>query len=308
MTLLYKADAERGRAWQALFAEHAPDIEVRLWPDVGDPADIRYVFAWIPPDNLNERFPNLQVVFATSAGIDQFDLQALPPEVPVVRMLDPGIPRAIVEYATLAVLNLHRDIPLFLNQQRQHQWLLGTPLTPRERRVGVMGLGNLGRSVLEHLRGYGFDLRGWARSARAIEGVRCFSGQAQLLEFLGECDILVCLLPLTDDTRHILDVRTLAALPSGASLINLGRGGHINEEHLLAALDSGHLSHAVLDVMEDEPPSPDHPFWQHPKVWLTPHVGAVTLPQSGFSVLLENIRAHERGESMHGLVDKSQGY
>jgi glyoxylate/hydroxypyruvate reductase A len=308
MTLLYKADASRGQAWQALFAQHARDIEVRLWPEVGDPADIRYLFAWQPPDRLQDRFPNLEVVFATSAGIDQFDLTTLPDHMPVVRMLDPGIPRAIVEYATMAVLALHRDLPLFVQQQRDRLWQLATPRLPAERRVGVMGLGNLGRAVLEHLRGYGFDLRGWARSNHDVPGVRCYAGTEQLQDFLGGCDILICLLPLTADTRHILDARAFAALPAGAALINLGRGGHVQENDLLEALDSGHLRHALLDVLEDEPPAADHPFWQHPNIWLTPHCGAVTLPQTAFTVLLDNLRRYQRGETMVGLVDKRQGY
>ncbi|WP_213881658.1 glyoxylate/hydroxypyruvate reductase A [Pseudomonas sp. dw_358] len=308
MTLLYKADTSRGLAWQALFAQHAPDIEVRLWPDVGDPADIRYLFAWQPPEQLQDYLPSLEVVFATSAGIDQFDLAALPPQIPVVRMLDPGIPRAIVEYTTFAVLALHRDMPLFLHQQQRRLWQT-TPSRPAtERRVGVMGLGNLGRAVLEHLQPYDFTLRGWARSAQTIPGVECFAGAEQLHEFLGGCDILICLLPLTADTRHILAGEAFAALPEGAALINLGRGGHVNETDLLSALDSGHLRHAVLDVLEQEPPPPAHPFWQHPKVWLTPHCGAVTLPQTAFTVLLENIRRFQRGEAMVGLVDRIRGY
>lgn len=308
MTLLYKADTSRGLAWQALFAQHAPDIEVRLWPDVGDTADIRYLFAWQPPEQLQEYFPNLEVVFATSAGIDQFDLGALPSHIPVVRMLDPAIPRAIVEYATLAVLALHRDLPLFLQQQQRRLWQTSTATVPAERRVGVLGLGNLGRAVLEHLAGYGFALRGWARSAQAISGVQCFAGTDELPAFLSGCDILICLLPLTADTRHLLNAQAFAALPAGAALINLGRGGHVNESDLLAALDSGHLRHAVLDVLEQEPPAADHPFWLHPKVWLTPHCGAVTLPQTAFTVLLENIRRHQRGEAMLGLADRQRGY
>ena len=308
MALLFKVDAERGLAWQRLFERHAPDVDVRFWPDIGDPADIRYLATWLPPQDVHLTFANLQVIFATSAGVDQFDLACLPPRVEVVRMLDPGIAQAIVEYACFAVLALHRNIPGYLAQQRQHQWQLQPWVSAPQQRVGVMGLGNLGVAVLERLRSFGFGLRGWARSAKRIDGVQCFAGPEQLPSFLGECDILICLLSLTEDTRGILDASTFAALPRGAKLINLGRGGHLNETDLLQALDSGQLQHAVLDVLNDEPPSAEHPFWEHRHIWLTPHIGAMTQPQTAFEVLLANLRRHQRGEEMIGTVSRSEGY
>jgi glyoxylate/hydroxypyruvate reductase A len=308
MTLLFKVDHERGLAWKALFDTHAPDVQVRLWPDIGNPEHIRYFASWQPPEGLHGRFPNLEVVFATSAGVDQFDLSDLPEPIEVVRMLDPGIAQGIVEYVCFAVLSLHREIPLYLEQQRQNQWQ-DRPLTPaRQRRVGVMGLGNLGVAALQALRPFGFSLSGWARSEKDIEGVQCFAGQAQLMPFLSQCDLLICLLPLTDDTRGILNAQTFAALPHGARLINLGRGGHLVEADLLAALASGQIEHAVLDVLNDEPPAPDHPYFQHPRIWLTPHIGAMTSPDTAFDVLLTNIRRHQRGEAMHGKIARDEGY
>lgn len=307
MALLYKADSERGQQWQALFAEHAPDIEVRLWPDVGNPADIRYLMAWQPPENLRV-FPNLEVVFATSAGVDQFDLRQLPEQVPVVRMQDPGIVQGIVEYACMAVLSLHRQLPLYLQQQRQGQWQEQPWVPARQRRVGVMGLGMLGKAVLQHLRPFGFNLRGWSRSRQPLDGVECFAGAEQLPDFLSQCDTLLCLLPLTEHTRGLLNARTLGLLPRGASLINLGRGAHLVEQDLLQALDSGQLSHAIVDVVQEEPAPEQHPFWQHPNIWLTPHIGAVTLPESAFAPLLDNLRRHQRGQAMSGVIEKHQGY
>lgn len=308
MALLFKVDDERGSAWQSLFAQYAPDIDVRLWPDIGNPEDIRYFACWQPPSDLLARFPNLEVIFATSAGVDQFDAGQLPEHVQVVRMLDPGIAQGIVEYACFAVLSLHRQIPLYLQQQRERQWQ-DHPLQPAsQRRVGVMGLGNLGLAVLDALRPFGFELHGWARSQKHIDGVCCYAGDEHLPAFLSQCDILICLLPLTDDTRGILDARAFAALPKGASLINLGRGGHLVEQDLLAALASGQLSHGIVDVLNDEPPAADHPFWHHPQIWLTPHIGAMTSPHSAFEVLLANIRRHQRGESMQGLIERDRGY
>jgi glyoxylate/hydroxypyruvate reductase A len=308
MTLLFKVDTDRGLAWKNLFERHAPDIDVRFWPDVGDPDAVRYLATWQPPPNIHLMFPNLEAIFATSAGVDQFDLSSLPTRVEVVRMLDPGIAQAIVEYACFAVLALHRKMPEYLAQQRQQQWRIRPWVAAHQQRVGVMGLGNLGMAVLDRLRTFGFSLKGWARSARQIDAVQCFAGTEQLPTFLSQCDILICLLPLTEDTRGILDGATFAALPRGATLINLGRGGHLVETDLLQALDSGHLEHAVLDVLNDEPPAADHPFWQHPRIWLTPHIGAMTQPETAFEVLLANIRRHQQGESMTGTIKRSSGY
>jgi glyoxylate/hydroxypyruvate reductase A len=308
MTLLFKIDDERGSAWKALFNTHAPDIDVRLWPDIGDPGQVRYFASWESPKDLSARFPNLEVVFATSAGVDQFDLNTLPEPIEVVRMLDPGIAQGIVEYVCFAVLSLHRDMPLYLEQQRQNQWQT-RPLTPAgQRRIGVMGLGNLGVAALNALRPFGFSLSGWARSEKDIDGVQCFAGEQQLQPFLNQCDVLICMLPLTEDTRGILNADTFAALPHGARLINLGRGGHLVEADLLDALASGQIEHAILDVLNDEPPSQDHPYWQHPRIWLTPHIGAMTSPATAFDGLLANIRRHQNGEAMHGAVARNEGY
>lgn len=308
MALLFKVPDARGVAWQSLFQTHAPDIDLRLWPEIGEPSQVRYFAAWQPPQNLHERFPNLEVIFATSAGVDQFDLGELPEHIKVVRMLDPGIAQGIVEYAGFAVLSLHRQMPLYLQQQREKQWQVHELTPASKRRVGVMGLGNLGVATLESLRPFGFELSGWARSQKDIPGVQCFTGAEQLPNFLAQCDILICLLPLTDDTRGILNAKTFAAMPKGAQLINLGRGGHLVESDLLQALESGQLSHAIIDVLNDEPPATEHPFWHHPNIWLTPHIGANTSPDSAFDVLLGNIRRHQRGEAMQGEIARDQGY
>lgn len=308
MTLLFKVEDARALAWKALFEQHAPDIEVRLWPDVGDPEKVSYFSAWLPPQDLHAQFPNLQVVFATSAGVDQFDLSTLPEHIDVVRMLDPGIARGIVEYVCFAVLSLHREMPLYLDQQRNNRWQTRPLVAAQQRRVGIMGLGNLGVAALEGLRPFGFTLSGWARSEKHIEGVQCFAGNEQLTPFLNQCDVLICLLPLTAETRGILNAQTLNALPRGACLVNLGRGAHLIEADLLAALDDGQIGHAIVDVLNDEPPAQDHPFLQHPRIWLTPHIGAMTSPDSAFEVLLANIRRHQRGEPMQGAIARDEGY
>jgi len=308
MALLYKADPVRGQHWQALFAEHAPDIEWRAWPDIGNPEDIEYLAAWQAPEDLEQVLPNLKVLFALSAGVDQLDLSRLPPELPVVRLLDPGITRGMCEYASWAVLSLHRDMLRYRQQQSARCWQAHLLQPAQKRRVGVMGLGAQAQQILATLAPLGFALSGWARSAHEIAGVECHAGSEQLPAFLSGCDILLCVLPLTEQTQGILDRRLFAHLPRGAALINMGRGGHLVEADLLEALDSGQLSGAVLDVLQEEPAPAEHPFWQHPQIVLTPHIAAMTQPASAFGVLLENIRRFERGEPMVGEVDRHKGY
>ncbi len=308
MALLYKADPVRGQHWQALFAEHAPDIEWRAWPDIGNPDDIEYLAAWQAPDDLQRVLPNLKVLFALSAGVDQLDLSRLPPELPVVRLLDPGITRGMCEYASWAVLSLHRDMLRYRQQQVARCWQAHLLQPAVSRRVGVLGLGTQAQQILATLAPLGFALSGWARSAHQLAGVDCYAGTAQLPAFLSQCDILLCVLPLTEQTQGILNRQLFAQLPQGAALINMGRGGHLVEEDLLDALDSGQLSGAVLDVLQEEPAPAEHPFWAHPQIVLTPHIAAMTQPASAFGVLLENIRRFEQGEPMTGEVDRHKGY
>jgi glyoxylate/hydroxypyruvate reductase len=308
MAFLYKANAARGVEWAGHFATLAPDIPFRLWPETGDPRDVRYLATWIPPDDIAGTFPNLELVFSVGAGIDQFDFSKLPDHVPLVRMLEPGIAESMVEYVTLAVLALHRDLPRFIDQQRRQVWQEQRVVVPAQRRVGIMGLGQLGLASLARLREFGFPLAGWNRSPRVMEDVDCYAGPEGLAPFLARTDILVCLLPLTPETRGIMDASLLAALPRGAMLVNAGRGGHLIETDLLDALASGQIAAAMLDVAETEPLPSGHPFWSHPGIILTPHVASMTRPESAVGFVLDTIARHRRGEPLPGLVDRGRGY
>ncbi|AUT64407.1 2-hydroxyacid dehydrogenase [Paraburkholderia terrae] len=308
MTLLYKADPERGKLWAQHFAQKAPEIPFRLWPDVGDPAAVRYLAAWQPPDDPARTLPNLEVIFSVGAGIDQFDLSRVPPHIAVVRMIEPGIVEGMVEYVTQAVLTIHRDLFDYALQQRQRVWREMPVRAASTRRVGVLGLGMLGTAVLERLRLFGFPCAGWSRSEHRIEGVECFAGVQALDAFLARTDVLVCLLPLTDATRGLLDKRLFGKLPKGASFVNVGRGAQVNQQDLLDALDSGQLQNAILDVTDPEPLPESHPFWTHPRVRITPHIASATRPESAVDVVLENIRRRRDGLPMVGEVDRSRGY
>lgn len=308
MHIVYKSDPARGARWQAWLAQHAPDIQLYIWPEIGDADQVEVLIAWQPPDNVLTTFPHLKVLMSVGAGADQFDFNALPPELPVVRMIEPGLTQGMVEYVTFAVLGLHRDMPRYLQQQRAQQWQAHTSRTASQRRVGVMGLGELGQASLRQLVSLGFDCAGWSRTPRQIDGVRCWHGSDQLADFLAHSDILVCLLPLTPETRGLLNAGLFARLPVGAALVHAGRGPQLNADHLLAALESGQLSAAVIDVTDPEPLPVGHPFWHHPAIWLTPHIASQTQTHSAVAALLENLRRHQRGEPMIGIIDRNQGY
>jgi glyoxylate/hydroxypyruvate reductase len=308
MSILYRSDAPRAAAWAQYFAEVAPDLDFRVWPDTGDLDEVEYLIAWQAPGEFLASLPNLKVLFSSGAGIDHIDFSAIPPQVQVVRMVEPGIINGMIEYVTMSVLALHRDLFDYVRMQPSGAWDPIEVLPASARSVGVMGLGVLGQAVLDRLGTFGFQRHGWNRSAKQIEGVRCYAGEGALTEFLGECDFLICLVPLTDATRGILGPRLFAALPRGASVINVGRGPHLDQQALIEALDSGHLSRAILDVTDPEPLDPDHPLWRHPRVFITPHVASMTQPETAAPVLLENLRRHQRGEPLSDLIDRSKGY
>jgi glyoxylate/hydroxypyruvate reductase A len=192
--------------------------------------------------------------------------------------------------------------------QNEGRWAPIRLVPAGERRVGLMGLGHLGQAVLRALAPFGFALSGWSRSPRSIEGVACHAGLEALPAFLASVDILICLLPLTDDTRGILCRETLSRLPRNAGLINVGRGGHLVERDLLSLLDQGHLSGAVLDVTDPEPLAAGHPFWTHPRILVTPHVASMTRADSAARALIANIRRHHAGAPMDGEVARDRGY
>ncbi|PZX28193.1 Glyoxylate/hydroxypyruvate reductase A [Cupriavidus phytorum] len=307
-TFLYKADPVRGQDWRTVFARERPDVDFRIWPDVGDPEQVRYLAVWEPPEDIGQRFPNLQAVFSTGAGVDQFNLKAIPEHLPLVRMIEPGIVEGMVEYAVFSVLALHRDMPAYRRQQAQADWR-PIPVQPaQERRVGVLGLGSLAQAVLARLGLFGFDCAGWSRSRRSLDGVTCYAGQEELDAFLARTDILVCLLPLTDETRGMLGARMFNILPRGAGLVHVGRGQQLNHADLLAALESGQLGDAILDVTHPEPLPADHPLWRHPRVWLTPHIASMTRPDTAARTVLDNLRRLENGEPVIGVVDRQKGY
>jgi glyoxylate/hydroxypyruvate reductase A len=299
-----------GRAidkWRAELARALPAAEIALWPDA--PAAIDYALVWRPPPELFARIGTVKAIFNLGAGVDALlTLPTLPAEVPVVRLEDAGMAEQMVEYVMLTVLRAYRESDAYRAQQLERHWQPRPRFAKAEFGVGILGLGVLGRAIAAALVSAGFPVAGYCRSAKVAPGVATFAERAALPAFLARSRVLVCLLPSTPVTRGILDRTTLAALPSGAHVINIARGDLIIDEDLIALLDAGHLASATLDVFREEPLPAGHPFWHHPQITVTPHVSAVTLIAESVAQVTAKIHCVEAGETVTGVVDRVHGY
>jgi glyoxylate/hydroxypyruvate reductase len=309
MTILFYSEIDDPEPWRAAFARELPQMGFRVWPDVGDVAEIAYALVWKPLPGLLRTLPNLKAILSLGAGVDGILRDAeLPRDVPLVRLVDAGLSEQMSEYALYGVLHFHRQMHRYAVQQREGRWEPHAPVHAAERSVGVMGLGVLGSDFIRMLAPLKFRVLGFSRGARAMPGVDCYHGKDGLRPFLAQTEILVNFLPLTAQTQHILNAQTLAWLPRGACIVNIARGGHIDEQALLTALNEGRIGGVLLDVFEHEPLPAGHAFWQHRAVFLTPHIAAQAVAELAVSQVIENIRRIERGEQPLGLVMAERGY
>ncbi|HEY9080599.1 glyoxylate/hydroxypyruvate reductase A [Magnetovibrio sp.] len=297
--------------WRKPLRLNIPEADVFAWGvDSIDENEIDYALVWKPAPGLLARFRNLKGIINLGAGVDAL-LQdhTLPQAVPLVRLVDERLTSGMVEYMVHWVLHFHRDLHVYARQQRARVWTQHDNADTQKRRVGILGLGELGQGCAHALLMLGFEsLSGWSRTPKDLPGVRSFAGEDGLKPFLRQCEILLCLLPHTAATQGLLNAETLAELPQGAFIVNAGRGGLVVDDDLIAALESGHIAAAALDVFNTEPLPDDHPYWAMDNVFVTPHIASLTTPMSSSEIIAKTIRALENGEAPDNLVDFDQGY
>ena len=296
------------RAWRDTFGEQLPDLEIRVWPDAGKLEDIEYL-AFMHPDFASlPVFPNLKAMFSRSAGVDSFVGHPKLPKAPLCKVEPSDGDPMMTEYVVMHVLRFHRDMPGYQAAQANREWRRATIARPEQRRVGFLGFGMMARAPALVLRSLGFKVSAWVRNPRADSDVPLWHGPGQLEGFLQQTDIAVCLLPLTRETEGIFCARTFSMMPRGAMLVNVGRGKHVVEEDLIAALDSGQLSYAALDALWPEPLPPASPLWLHPKVTVMPHVARRPTVAQIVTEIAANIRSVEAGGRLSQEIDLATGY
>jgi len=309
MALLFASGSDDPVAWKGMLTEALPDLDVRIFPETGDKAGIEIALVWRPAPGLLASLPKLRLIQSLGMGVDHiFTDPELPAGVPIARLVDPDMVRQMSEYVVFAVLRHHRKMDDYGRFQREGRWnSLGLRDTAAAS-VGVLGMGAIGGDTARRLAELGFRVAGWSRTRKHQPGIESFHGPDGFLPFLARSQFLVCLLPLTRETEGILDRAAFAALPEGAYVINLARGGHVVEDDLLAALDTGHLAGATLDVFQAEPLPQGHRFWSHPKVHVTPHVAGLTNPRTSAAQVVENIARVRAGKPPRNRVDPGRGY
>ena len=283
-----------------------PDAQIEEWSAGAASAD--YAVVWAPPQQFLDEQGSLKAIFNIGAGVDALLKLRLPPGVSLVRLDDAGMALQMAEYVCHAVIRHFREFDAYAFDVAQQKWSYRRPRQRADFCVGVMGLGVLGQRVARALAGFDFPVLGWSRTPKHVTGVRCFAGADQFADFLRATRILVCLLPLTSETRDIMRLETLSLLKPDGYVINVARGAQLVDQDLIALLDSGHLAGATLDVFRTEPLPPEHPFWRHPKVTVTPHMSARTLRDETIAQIAGKIKALERGAPVAGIVDLARGY
>ena len=305
---LYLPDS-RPELWIAGLKAELPGAEFENWAPGAPPAD--HAVVWSPPQQMIDEQPQLRGIFNIGAGVDALLKLKVPPSTRIVRLDDAGMSVQMAEYVCHALIRHAREFDIYQASAPDGNWGYRKPRLRRDFPVGVMGLGILGERVAKTVAHFDFPVNGWSRSPKAIDGVRCFAGEAQFDAFLAATRVLVCLLPLTADTCGIMNRETLSKLMPGGYVINVARGQHLVEPDLIPLLDAGVLAGATLDVFDTEPLPKDHPFWRHPKITATPHISARTLREESISQIAAKIRAVEAGgafDDLPGIVDPQRGY
>ncbi len=306
--LVFYSAVDDPSAWREALAAELPELDFRVAPDVGDPAEVGYALVWSPPAGFFSSFPNLRLVTNLGAGVDALVRRDDLVPVPISRLNDPGMVQMMASYILFAVTRYARDIDVFEAAQRRGAWTYVHPRALSEVKVGLLGLGELGTPAALALAGMGYSVTGWSRSAKTLPGVTCLTGREGLETILTGSDIVVVLVPLTRESEGLIGAAELALMRKGAKLVNASRGRLVDEAALIAALESGHLGGATLDVFVAEPLPEGHPLWTTPNVLITPHIASITVPALAARDVAESIRRVRRGEPPLHEVHAARGY
>ena len=306
MKITFCCTDTKAEPWLQGLSAALPGAELSVWEPGAPVAD--YAVVWAPPQQFMDEQQGIKALFNIGAGVDALLQRRLPQGARVVRLDDAGMAVQMAEYVCHAVIRHFREFDQYEASMRAGQWAYRKPRLRQDFAVGVMGLGVLGERVAKALAQFDFPVNGWSRSPKAIDGVRAFTGAEQFNDFLGVSRVLVNLLPLTPDTTDVINKDALSRLQTGAYVINVARGAHLVDEDLLAAIDSGHVAGATLDVFRTEPLPAGHAFWNHPRITITPHTSARTLREESIAQIARKMAALQRGEAVAGVVNPARGY
>ena len=296
--------------WSSGLQEAMPEMDIKVYPDEGDVNDIEYAVVWKHPRGILKKYPNLKAILSLGAGVDHIISDSeLPKGLPIVRLVDKKLTHEMCLHSLHWVLHFHSNQYLYRIQQQSREWIQQSSVQSEDRTIGIMGLGNIGKAIGDSLVNLDFKVIGWgARPKNSIGEIEYYYGHEQLSEFLSQTDILINILPLTENTKNILTKNELKLLPKGSFIINIGRGGIINENDLLSFLNSGHINAAALDVFAQEPLPENNSLWGHSSVYITPHIAGQSNPGSAAKTIAENIRLIEKGESPYPIYSLNSGY
>lgn len=300
---------ETSQRWVDAFKQRHPDWQVHCWELVKDTVQADFAVVWRPEAQLFVDQPQLKAVFNVAAGVDGIDFTQVPDSIPVYRVEDAGMAVQMAEYAVQGVLLATQRFTPYVESQKNKIWQRTEPVLREQWPIGVMGYGQIGKKVVQVLQSLGYPVSTWVRSERvAPEGVQLFVGAEQLDAFLSHSRILINVLPLTAETRGLINAKNLAEMPAGGFFINMARGPHVIDEDLIAAIDTGHLTGALLDVFHIEPLPTEHPYWSHPKIHITPHISGMTLRDQTAGQISRKIQEFLQGQSVSGLVERKRQY
>ncbi|MDX1761148.1 MAG: glyoxylate/hydroxypyruvate reductase A [Christiangramia sp.] len=309
MSVLIVSPGKDPEAWVKALENRHPGMNIYVYPEEHDTEEVEFALTWNHPRGLFKNYPNLKVIASMGAGVDHIlSDNSLPEGVKVTKVVDETLTEDMGDFVLSQVMNHIRDLNYYSKAQTRKEWDQFQYKRPQNTTVGIMGLGVLGNAVAGKLTKNFFKVNAWSRTEKNCEDVKCYHGKDQLEEFLNNSHVLVCLLPLTEDTENILNSDLFDMLPEGAFVINVARGEHLVEHDLMEMIDSGHLSGASLDVFREEPLPEEHPFWEHPKIHITPHIASLTKPESVVDQIAENYDRMKEDEPLKNKVELDKGY